>query len=231
VTVNIEMTAKDRASQFVNQILEEFANIKVQNAAVPIQAFEKKELCSMTLKLLERQASFLASNVDSTVDIGYHYTFSTYLKQIRTHGLLTEIERKQRGIMIGGGGIFGDGIYTADNPFAFSNYGSDICLICVRLRGTVKCVTQGRLTKDAAIHCVIGNKMLSLPSDSSKTHYANEVVLQSSSQIIPVLQVAKEVITKMGIPPYANWQDAQITSIMNKYIAALQKPSWIHFRR
>jgi hypothetical protein len=169
--------------------------------------------------------------VDSTVDLGYHYTSTCRLKSIETHDLLTNIERTQRRITIGGGGIFGDGIYTADNPFAFYHYGYDVCLICVRLRGTVKYVTQGRLTKDSAIHCVIGNKMLSLPSDSSKTHYANEVVLQSSSQIIPVLQVRREVITNTAIMPYANWQDAQITCIMNKYIAALQKPSWIHFRR
>jgi hypothetical protein len=224
------MTLEDRASQFVNQLLEEFSKIKAQNAAVPIQAFEKIDLYFMTLKLLEKQASFLSSDVDGTVDIGYHYTSASYLKHIQIYGLLTTNEREQRGILIGRlcGAAFGEGIYTADNLFAFHNYGYDVCLICVRLRGTVKyATTQNGRKNDSSTHCVIGNKVLeSLLTVSHTTHYANEVVLQSSSQIIPVLQFEREVVTLYENPPnphYATWRDAQIQSIMDKYITTLQK--------
>jgi hypothetical protein len=61
-------------------------------------------------------------------------------------------------------------------------------------------------------------------------HYADEVVLQSSSQIIPLLQFEQEqVITDFGpldqLPPFfcenAHWRDSVTQIVMEEYIATL----------
>jgi deltex-like protein len=217
----MNLTPEGRAWQFVNQILLESEKLQAKNATVPVKPVANDDLYFTTLKLLEKQEEFFASNVDFTVDVGFHYTASTNLDNIRSNGLLTKPERQQQGVTdaIFHGAVFGEGVYTADNPFAFSNYG-DIGLICARLRGTTKRVAQGVPNTDSSVHCVTGNKIV--PS-TTEPHFADEVVLQSSTQIIPLMQFEQQpFICDSGDSKNARWQDSGINTIMEDYIATLR---------
>jgi hypothetical protein len=219
------MTAEARAWQFVNQILEECAKVQARTVAVPMQPFPKHVLYSTTLKLLKMQDTLLASNVNGTVTIGYHYTSTESLNHIQTKGFLTKVERQQHDIKLGksNGSAYGDGIYTANNPFAFCDYGA-VCVICVRLPGRVKRVAEGAPKSDPAIHTFTGTK---LPSFVTSGHFGREVVLQFSSQIIPVLHFEHRfVITAREKPAKtlrtdARWRDVQTGAIMDEYITTL----------
>jgi hypothetical protein len=78
----------------------------------------------MAEKLFQLQETFGERGVDTTVDIGYHYTQEVHYEKIRENGLMTKSEREQ--CKIGShtnGQVFGEGIYTANNMFAFRSYG------------------------------------------------------------------------------------------------------------
>jgi deltex-like protein len=224
----MKLTPEGRAWQFVNEVLVESETLRAKNPTIPIRPVARDDLYYMTLNLLETQEDFLASNIDGTVDVGYHYTSNANLKDIRTNGLLTKNERQQQGVTAAAhGAYFGDGVYTADNPFAFSNYG-DIGLICARLRGTTKrVIAQCATNTDPVIHCLTGNK---LEPSTTAPHFADEVVLQSSSQIIPMLQFEQQhIINDFGNPKStpctvcqnARWCDSVTQTIMEQYIATL----------
>jgi hypothetical protein len=141
---------------------------------------------------------------------------------------LTKNERQQQGVTAAAhGAYFGDGVYTADNPFAFSNYG-DIGLICARLCGTTKrVIAQCATNTDPAIHCLTGNKVV---SSTTALHFADEVVLQSSSQIIPMLQFEKQAIisdpgaamSSLSLRQNGSWRDNATHTVMEEYIATLR---------
>jgi hypothetical protein len=60
----------------------------------------------------------------AAVDLGYHYTQGGNIANIRSHGLLTSADRQTNNVKAAPrGAVFGDGIYTANNSFNFSNYG------------------------------------------------------------------------------------------------------------
>jgi Ring finger domain len=72
------------------------------------------------------------------VDLGYHYTRSANLDRIRTDGLLSRHEREATNVISHfNGSRFGDGIYTAKNPFAYHGRYGDVGLVVARVLGCV----------------------------------------------------------------------------------------------
>ncbi|KAL3929756.1 MAG: hypothetical protein SGARI_004664, partial [Bacillariaceae sp.] len=155
-----------------------------------IEAVAKDDMVFMAEKLFLRQEEFQQGGVDTRVDIGFHYTLPQYFKKIRENGLLTASERSQNALgSHSHGAVFGDGVYTANNCFSFSNFGP-IGLLVARLKGTCsdKAYPSLRGVPGNEIHTVIGNKMD--PRSDGHGLY-DEIVLRKSSQVIPLVRFSR----------------------------------------
>jgi len=130
------------------------------------------------------------------------------LKYIRSDGLLTHSDREAVGMNIAfSGSRFGNGVYTANNPYAFSLYGP-IGIFVARLKGT--CAQWDDLGRHesmvpATIHTVLGNRNKGVPD-------TDEVVLRNSSQCLPLL-------CYNCIP----LDDKDVQSVLPKIVLSLQK--------
>jgi deltex-like protein len=154
-----------------------------------IEPVGKDDAVYLAEKMLARQEEFKQAGVPTHVSIGYHYTHQQNLEIIRTDGLLTVEDRKAtnnkntRNIA-----VFGNGIYTATNPHAFTQYGGVGLLVAV-LRGKEQ--TDGNrgnpeLEKD--INAVIGNKT------GMAAPYFDEIILKSSAQVLPLIKFPQRKI-------------------------------------
>lgn len=151
------------------------------------------DLIPITMTILGCQAAFLDSNIPAYIDIGYHYTEPESLTNIQINGLLTKKDRAERGAQSRNrGSFFGDGIYTANHPTSFSNYGS-VGLLVGRLQGkSIRVLRRKVNLHDIGINTVIGNKG---PTRAQGPHHlTDEVVLQSSSQCLPIIKYNKELL-------------------------------------
>ncbi|GFH49953.1 hypothetical protein CTEN210_06429 [Chaetoceros tenuissimus] len=132
------------------------------------------ELGRQLMRFLHQQVKFKSRNVSSFIDIGYHYTQPTCAASIRSTGL-----RCSRN------GNFGPGIYTGNNCKAFANRGS-VGLIVLRIQGkTTSAVFDEHAYRTnyrkESVNTVLGNK------NKDGTDDKEEVVLQSSSQCVPII--------------------------------------------
>jgi deltex-like protein len=112
------------------------------------------------------------------VDIGYHYTKASYMDHIRTHGLMGLEERLMSNILTeSNGAIFGEGIYTAENPYSYHKFGNgEQGLFVARLKG------------DTGVDCVFG-----------RTGNTDQVcVLKTSSQCLPLASFHADMIELMN---------------------------------
>lgn len=173
-----------------NQNCPSFINYNIKSVAYDDMTF-------LAEQMLELQHEFEANNHPTEVDIGYHYTDHPNLPKIRTLGLLSKMDRHKKNVSSAKkrGSNFGDGIYTGNNPDAFTHYG-DVGLICGRLKGNILGKVSRNLsssvTVDDNIHCVIGDKCIygeqldanGWPIDD---HY-NEIVLRSRRQVLPMIR-------------------------------------------
>ena len=162
-----------------------------------IAAVTREDMFHFAKAMLELQQDFLQKNINGYIDVGYHYTSNQYLKNIRHHGLLTRKDRDSQKVQSAShGSVFGDGIYTANNPTNFSNYGNTGLLVA-RLTGEMVRVARSlhpSMAVDATTNTIIGDKMInatgrqSLDKDNwplSDAHH--EIVLRSSAQCLPVI--------------------------------------------
>jgi hypothetical protein len=162
-----------------------------------IAAVTREDMFHFAKAMLELQQDFLQKNINGYIDVGYHYTSNKYLKNIRHHGLLTRKDRDSQKVQSAShGSVFGDGIYTANNPTNFSNYGNTGLLVA-RLTGEMVRVARSlhpSMAVDATTNTIIGDKMInatgrqSLDKDNwplSDAHH--EIVLRSSAQCLPVI--------------------------------------------
>ncbi|KAL9191213.1 hypothetical protein ACHAXT_000919 [Thalassiosira profunda] len=135
------------------------------------------------------------------VDVGFHYTQSDNIPKIRTHGLLTKGERKEKSVTSAktNASFFGDGIYTANNPTSFRHFG-DVGLIVGRLKGkvfrTTKSLSSG--TDIGGATTVIGDKLTTSPKLDSNGFpldaRTNEVVLRTSKQVLPMIRYSDTLL-------------------------------------
>lgn len=132
--------------------------------------------------------------IDFTVDIGYHYTDARHIDQISIDGLLTRTEQQvmndiqptfRKDTL-----AFGDGIYTGNNPFAFTKYG-EIGLIVARLKGRIvkrvrneHSFEHTQPVEEDSYDTIYANAY----RPTKKSHYWDQQVLSHSSQCIPIVQ-------------------------------------------
>jgi len=172
-------------------IAKKYKNFQLVNY---IAAVTREDMFHFAKAMLELQQEFLKQRINGYIDVGYHYTASTHMANIRQHGLLTKKDRdSQRVNSTLHGSVFGDGIYTANNPDNFSSYGNTGVLVA-RLTGKMVRVARSLLpnTKVDA-NTIVGDKMmtsLSTPLDKDgwplKDDF-HEIVLRSSAQCLPMI--------------------------------------------
>ena len=139
-----------KAWKFVEQVLAVGKNL--QHSFDPVG---RDDLFYCAVEMFKQQEAFRKAQVDSHVDIAYHYTRSQNLRRIRQDGLLTKADRDKMNIATSTHGLaFGDGVYTGNNPFAFTSYG-DCGLMIARLKGvTVRATPTGGDPVDVSSqHC------------------------------------------------------------------------------
>jgi hypothetical protein len=142
---------------------------------------------------LEKQEEFRRAGKPVVVDLGYHYTDKSNMENIRAGGLMIRKEQKKKHIKVDRkhASFFGNGVYTGNNPIAFSQYGT-IGLLVARLRGESRwipldCPNRHQLLAKRTIDTVVGNK--------GYDPFYDNVVLAKSSQCIPVVEFPTSLIT------------------------------------
>eukprot|EP00056_Hartaetosiga_gracilis_P021814 m.26616 g.26616 ORF g.26616 m.26616 type:complete len:443 (-) comp9278_c0_seq1:164-1492(-) len=196
----------EKAVSFVHHVHERKAEANIVPVALD-------DMVIMTERFFKKRRRLAMEERPVDITIGWHYTTSESLTQIKKYGLL--IPRKLREINIKyrrTGSVFGEGVYVANNPKSFRNYGN-VCLMCAIIRGrerrvfrhayrstTPKGVTYGTEKQTAfdeegkSLDTIIGNKYLrnGQPLEVSKSQMqTDEIVLQTSEQIIPLYHIVK----------------------------------------
>ncbi|GFH53331.1 hypothetical protein CTEN210_09807 [Chaetoceros tenuissimus] len=177
-----------------------------------IETVAVDDLVFLSERLLEQQQEFgtnknyvlggngvatsARNSIPTYIDIGYHYTDSNNMHHIRTNGLMSRQERTNSNISATSkGAVFGDGIYTANNPSNFSSYGN-IGLVVARLQGnTVRVpmdmglarLVNGESPETDSANTIIGDKTAhgnNWPSSDAR----HEFVLRKASQCLPMVK-------------------------------------------
>jgi hypothetical protein len=183
----------------VERIIQLVESTKIANDLfdLGLESVVKDDMVFFAERLLVKQEEFKAKGIPSEVDIGYHYTGEASMDDIQTNGLMTREDRIKNKIHVASkGAIFGDGIYTANNPTSFMKYGR-VGLIVARLQGKPVRV-PGSLRKN---HRTSGNTIIGDKSAKSrwrwpKSDSLHEIVLQSSSQCLPLVRYDRKALRK-----------------------------------
>ncbi len=132
------------AVQRIIQLVEDVKKQHFPTLAQYIDAVAIDDMVYLVEKMLDQQSVFISQGIPLYIDIGYHYTNPSKMDAIRTNGLLTKSERSNQNISTAqnNGSVFGDGVYTANNPKSFSNFG-DVGLLVGRLQGHLKRIPRG----------------------------------------------------------------------------------------
>jgi len=110
------------------------------NAHVSLIARDDMVAMAEKLVRLQQEWKLLSSSFPDrpwTVEVGFHWTLLENVESIREGGLLSKLERDEHGIDAQyNGSVYGDGVYTASNPFSFYGIYGDVCLMVARMQGT-----------------------------------------------------------------------------------------------
>ena len=139
----VELVLNLQQEYRLQQTLEQ-SRLKLQTTPVSyamketswIQAIALDDMIPMAEKLIATQNEYRHQRKPVHVDIGYHWTRLENLGRIQTNGLLTKEERDSKLIRVSNNGSsFGDGIYTANDPYSYCGRYGRICIMVARLRG------------------------------------------------------------------------------------------------
>jgi len=213
-------TIEGNAFKFVESVLAKHKELSTGEASTDsqISPVARDDMTFMCEKLFQEQQTFRSAGKPFRVDIAYHYTRSQNMDRIRTDGLMTHAERQANSVNSQyNGSVFGDGVYTGNGPFAFRGYG-DVGLLIARMKGVAKRreMVIGAAGTSVDADTVIGNKrsQLTMQTSFSRAHrrvmdnegeisdeedengdrYEDEVVLQNSSQVIPMIRYSANLI-------------------------------------
>ena len=187
-------SASGKAVLFVQKVLDAHKRLqsstKDSSVDEQIGAVARDDMVALVEQMLHLQSAFEASGKPVVVDIGFHYTTPQNLDKIRENGLMTKADRTARNVNAAPrGSVFGDGIYTGNNPYCFMNFGV-VGLLVARLKGVVE-MSSSRSSKastSANVDTVIGNKR------GTQYPYYDEVVLQRSAQCVPLARYSSSLI-------------------------------------
>jgi hypothetical protein len=146
-------------------------------------------------RMMAAQEKFRKAGKPHCVDIAYHYTVKECIERIQIHGLLTKKERRYNHIEVANehGCTFGDGVYTSNNPFCFSQYG-DVGLLVARLQGNTERDEQQHLLRKRPYDTIIGNKETREKVYLGTYYDFDEVVLTDSEQCLALVQFPSSLI-------------------------------------
>jgi len=235
-------TIEGKAFKFVESVLAKHKELSTGEASIDsqISPVARDDMTFMCEKLFQEQQTFRSAGKPVRVDIAYHYTRSQNMDRIRTDGLMTHAERQANSVNSQyNGSVFGDGVYTGNGPFAFRFYG-DVGLIIARMKGVAerRGTVIGAAGTGTDADTVIGNKrsQMTMQTSFSRAHrrvmdnegemsdeedengdrYEDEVVLQKSSQVIPMIRYSANLIDPNDIEGPGNTQ-------IHAFHAALQE--------
>jgi deltex-like protein len=199
-------TNTGRAFLFVGRVLKAVEQLQSTldiHSRSQIGAIAKDDMVYLAERLLDTQESFKQTGRPYDVDLGYHNTTYSAVARIKTDGLLTRKERVEQNIhSVNRGSYYGDGVYTADNPFAFKQFG-EVGLLVARIQGRPLWKGSNRIVSPEeafGFDTVIGNKKLTpmvVWDDKCLQH--EEVVLRSSSQTLPLIQFPTTVLPAVSV--------------------------------
>lgn len=129
------------------------------------------------------QETFRQMGKPITVQIAFHYTRSNVVDSILSNGLVTDRPTRN-------GALFGDGIYTCTNPYAFSLYG-DIGIVVLILPGVSKqrAAVNRDLDSPNDVDSYLGNKLIKKFENGvefPRSTYFDELVITKGQQVLPV---------------------------------------------
>ena len=179
-----EKTHMGRALLLVQKVL---AIVSHTNQVEPIA---RDIMVDFAQALVVKQTEF--SGRDKLITVGYHWTSKANVKKIASNGLMSKAERDGANVQSAfHGAVFGDGIYTASQPLEFKNmYGDQVIMLIVAMGKTEYVGRKYGPRSDPSFNTVVGNKN---KKDCQFGDAMNEIVLQQSSQVIPVFVADNKV--------------------------------------
>ncbi|GMI49858.1 hypothetical protein ScalyP_jg4078 [Parmales sp. scaly parma] len=179
-----EKTHMGRALLLVQKVL---AIVSHTNQVEPIA---RDIMVDFAQALVVKQTEF--SGRDKLITVGYHWTSKANVKKIASNGLMSKAERDGANVQSAShGAVFGDGIYTASQPLEFKNmYGDQVIMLIVAMGKTEYVGRKYGPRSDPSFNTVVGNKN---KKDCQFGDAMNEIVLQQSSQVIPVFVADNKV--------------------------------------
>mmetsp|Transcript_9325 Transcript_9325/g.8961 ORF Transcript_9325/g.8961 Transcript_9325/m.8961 type:complete len:681 (-) Transcript_9325:226-2268(-) len=232
---NSSISKEDLAWLFVNKINDRHKRIASSPKGNPaVSTFVSAEdMVVLTEKFLDCQDFFRKCNSPDDVTLTYHYTNRQAMNNIQQNGLMTLAEQNKKqnthnndknnnaassNKQNTNGATYGHGIYTATNPFAFSDRYGELGLIVAVIKGKTERVKENAIPSSShtttsnisaadtgdqqqlsSTNTVIGNKLSDrqqpVPLVDSNEFF-DEVVLQDSSQCLPLVQFSSSLVSK-----------------------------------
>jgi hypothetical protein len=195
----MEGTTIGKAVLFVKQVIETIQSHKDDgtmdsNSALGIEAVCRDDMVLMVEQMLEEKAKFQEKGYNTKVDTGFHYTTRENIENIQANGLMSKNELNSKQICHGSGhgSMYGNGIYTANNPTEFKRYG-EVGLIVARLKGdSIRMATFpspfDRSDGEKSATTIIGNKDAAQSGHWPSKDERDEIVLKSASQVVALVR-------------------------------------------
>ena len=218
------LTNLGKAILVVERIIRLVESMKIANDLFKfgMRAVAKDDMVYFAEQLLAKQEEFKAKEIPFEVDIGYHYTSEESMNAIQTNGLMTKEDRIKNNIHVQSkGNIFGDGVYTANNPTSFMKFGR-VGLIVARLKGkTIRIAKRLGKTHRKVANTIIGDKSAKSRWWWPEIDSLHEIVLQNSSQCLPLVRYDRKSLRGR---PVQGWKpDAYIQIITESLKAVLDE--------
>ena len=223
-------TTTGKAILIVERILE-FMQSRDNDASVKarpwleLETVYKDDMVLMVERMLKTRTKFHEKGYSTIVDMGFHYTSQRNMENIQTNGLLSKKELDSNGVpyeLGGRGSTFGNGIYTANNPTNFQQFG-DVGLIVARLKG--KSVRMARFPTpfddgddEKSATTIIGNKLARQGERWPKNDEADEIVLRNSSQIVALVKYNRGFLTSESMMNFILHLQREMQGIFDKHL-------------
>jgi hypothetical protein len=169
-----------RIAKMIDQVM-----LLVNSDGLRIDHLAADDIVFMVERMFEAQNAFVAEGKHAMVDIGFHYTRQENLLSVSENGLLTMAERSEKGVTSTyNGSIYGDGVYTGNDPFSYRHFG-EVGLLVARLHGTTAPAMYGVYPGQNSIDTTINDQ-------GSR---GTMVVLGASYQCIPLAHFSRALVS------------------------------------
>lgn len=197
----------ERAWSFVGKIVDCHKRLSCScNGSNMIKPIGVDDMFFTAKKIFECQSLFHRCGIDTKIELNYHYTKLNNITSIQQDGLMSQREMQH----YRGGGSYGDGIYTSNNPFTFhGTYGSVgllVAVLCGNKSERVPFLKRAQLLKKSKHNTIIGNKQADFYEGWSQRQlsFYDEIILQSSAQCLPLIQFESSLISTKSDPHLGN---------------------------